>query len=88
MAGAIAISVFNPTEVLKTQIMTNEGNETMRGVVRRVLATDGILGFWAGLAPNITRTFLVNAVRQRFPLANWLRLRFVFCPKRLVRCQY
>ena len=53
--------MFNPTEVLKTQIMTNEGSETMGGVVRRVLKSDGIFGFWAGLAPNITRTFLVNA---------------------------
>ena len=59
--GALAITVFNPTEVLKTQIMTNTGHETMGGVVRRVLRTDGVLGFWAGLAPNIARTFLVNA---------------------------
>jgi len=57
----MAITVFNPTEVLKTQIMTDEGHQTMAGVVRRVLQSDGILGFWAGLAPNIARTFLVNA---------------------------
>lgn len=60
-AGALAITVFNPTEVVKTQIMTHEGKQTMRGVVKRVFQSDGISGFWAGLSPNIARTFLVNA---------------------------
>ena len=60
-AGALSITVFNPTEVVKTQIMTSTTPQTMFGVVRRVHAKDGILGFWAGLVPNISRTFLVNA---------------------------
>eukprot|EP00750_Incisomonas_marina_P030732 INCI7645.1.p1 GENE.INCI7645.1~~INCI7645.1.p1 ORF type:complete len:334 (+),score=57.64 INCI7645.1:101-1102(+) len=60
-AGALAITVFNPTEVIKTQIMTHEGKQTMRGVMKRVFQRDGISGFWAGLSPNIARTFLVNA---------------------------
>ena len=29
--------------------------------MKKVWKADGILGFWAGLGPNITRTFLVNA---------------------------
>mmetsp|Transcript_84517 Transcript_84517/g.204943 ORF Transcript_84517/g.204943 Transcript_84517/m.204943 type:complete len:145 (+) Transcript_84517:198-632(+) len=33
----------------------------MRDVISRVWAKDGILGFWAGVRPNIARTFLVNA---------------------------
>lgn len=63
-AGAVAISIFNPAEVLKTQLQTNqsaEGGVTMSSVSRKIYAKDGILGFWAGLQPNIMRTFLVCA---------------------------
>jgi len=61
-AGALAISVFNPTEVVKTQVQTHRGAGLgMLEVVGRVWARDGLLGFWAGLRPNIARTFLVNA---------------------------
>ena len=34
---------------------------TMSSVVRRILAQEGVLGLWAGLGPNVARTFLVNA---------------------------
>ena len=60
-AGALSISVFNPTEVLKTKIMTSSTQLTMREVIREVYAKDGLRGFWAGISPNISRTFLVNA---------------------------
>jgi hypothetical protein len=61
-AGALAISVFNPTEVLKTQMMTS-GKVTppMATVVRKIVDTQGVLALWAGLRPNVARTFLVNA---------------------------
>lgn len=32
----------------------------MLDVGRQVLARDGILGFWAGVKPNVVRTFLVQ----------------------------
>ena len=60
-AGALSISVFNPTEVLKTKIMTSSEKLTMRSVMADVYAKDGVAGFWAGISPNISRTFLVNA---------------------------
>lgn len=60
-SGALAISVFNPTEVLKTQMQTSSSGLPMREVVMRVWARDGLPGFWAGLQPNLMRTFLVNA---------------------------
>eukprot|EP00933_Yihiella_yeosuensis_P006719 TRINITY_DN111484_c0_g1_i1.p1 TRINITY_DN111484_c0_g1~~TRINITY_DN111484_c0_g1_i1.p1 ORF type:complete len:292 (-),score=51.80 TRINITY_DN111484_c0_g1_i1:163-1038(-) len=60
-AGALAISVFNPAEVVKTQVQTSVTPVSMGEVISRVYAKDGILGFWAGLRPNVTRTFLVNA---------------------------
>ena len=60
-AGAISISVFNPTEVLKTQMQTASRSTTMGSVIRNVYREGGVLSFWAGLQPNIARTFLVNA---------------------------
>ena len=60
-AGALSITVFNPTEVVKTQMQSSVESKTMAGVTRSVFASRGILGFWAGLQPNIARTFLVNA---------------------------
>lgn len=61
-AGGLAISVFNPAEVVKTQVQANrDGHLRMRDVVSRVWAKDGVVGFWAGVKPNIARTFLVNA---------------------------
>mmetsp|Transcript_3588 Transcript_3588/g.7550 ORF Transcript_3588/g.7550 Transcript_3588/m.7550 type:complete len:292 (-) Transcript_3588:104-979(-) len=60
-AGALAITVFNPTEILKTQIQNAPEEIGMSYVIRRVIKRDGLLGLWAGLGPNITRTFLVNA---------------------------
>lgn len=62
-AGGIAIAVFNPTEVVKTQVQTHVGADKMRmmTVIKKVWTTDGIAGFWAGVKPNVARTFLVNA---------------------------
>lgn len=60
-AGAISITIFNPTEILKTQMMTAKSGRSMANVMKEVVRTDGILGLWAGVRPNIARTFLVNA---------------------------
>lgn len=62
-AGGIAIAIFNPAEVVKTQVQTHMGADRMRmmTVVKKVWSTDGITGFWAGVKPNVARTFLVNA---------------------------
>eukprot|EP00928_Gymnodinium_smaydae_P029814 TRINITY_DN22351_c0_g2_i4.p1 TRINITY_DN22351_c0_g2~~TRINITY_DN22351_c0_g2_i4.p1 ORF type:complete len:292 (-),score=61.14 TRINITY_DN22351_c0_g2_i4:92-967(-) len=61
-AGGLAISVFNPAEVVKTQVQTHRGDGLrMRDVIARVWARDGVVGFWAGVKPNVLRTFLVNA---------------------------
>jgi len=59
-SAAIAIALFNPTEVLKTQMQSSSGNVTMKEVAKKVWNKDGLKGFWAGLRPNVVRTFLVN----------------------------
>jgi len=61
-AGGVAISAFNPTEVVKTQVQSHRGEPlSMSTVISRVWAKDGVCGFWAGVRPNVARTFLVNA---------------------------
>jgi len=62
-SGAIAITVFNPTEILKTQMQASSTGPklSMLDVTKAVYRGDGIRGFWAGVQPNIARTFLVNA---------------------------
>mmetsp|Transcript_130534 Transcript_130534/g.278991 ORF Transcript_130534/g.278991 Transcript_130534/m.278991 type:complete len:288 (-) Transcript_130534:64-927(-) len=60
LSAAVAISLFNPTEVLKTQMQSTSGSSSMRAVASRVWEKDGWRGFWAGLRPNVVRTFLVN----------------------------
>ncbi len=60
-AGAISISVFNPTEVVKTQMQAAAASTSMGSVVRGVYREGGVAAFWAGIGPNVARTFLVNA---------------------------
>lgn len=60
LSAAIAISIFNPTEVVKTQMQSSSGQTSMREVVQKIYGKDGYKGFWAGLRPNVVRTFLVN----------------------------
>ena len=60
-AGGLGISVLNPMEVIKTQIQASSGKISVAEVYKRILRSDGIVGFWAGLGPNIARTFLVCA---------------------------
>ena len=73
VAGALSIALLNPTEVLKTRMQTSRRGgakaaesggskpETMTMVVASVWSDSGLLGFWAGMTPNIVRTFIVNA---------------------------
>jgi hypothetical protein len=62
-AGAIGITVFNPTEVLKTQVQTNltKIRIPISLIIKNIYKNEGILGFWSGVRPNISRAFLVNA---------------------------
>lgn len=60
-AGAIAIVVFNWAEVIKVQIQVDPNKLGIMNAARQIYASNGFLGFWAGIKPNITRTFIVNA---------------------------
>ena len=50
-AGAISITVFNPTEVIKTQIQTSTSNQTIRSVVGKVLDEAGYYHFGVDCPP-------------------------------------
>jgi hypothetical protein len=63
IAGVLSIICFNWTEVLKTQMQMSTESKSMGTVFRHILKTDGIPGFFAGIQPNIIRTFLVNATQ-------------------------
>ena len=60
-AGGMAIFVFNWAEVIKVQIQASSTKTTIIDVVRKVYSTNGVIGFWSGVRPNIARTFIVNA---------------------------
>ena len=42
-------------------MQTSASGTTMGSVLRTVYSKGGVLSFWAGLTPNVCRTFLVNA---------------------------
>ena len=55
-AGGMGISVLNPMEVIKTQLQASGPAKTSAAeIFKRVLRTDGVLGFWAGGAMPIAR---------------------------------
>eukprot|EP00960_Hanusia_phi_P076273 768537-Hanusia_phi.AAC.11 len=60
-AGAIGITVMNPAEVIKTKMQGSRSATSVRQLFVEVWSHEGIFGFWAGIRPNVTRTFLVCA---------------------------
>lgn len=63
ISGVIGIICFNWTEVIKTQMQSSIETKSMTSVCRQIYQTEGFEGFFAGLKPNILRTFLVNATQ-------------------------
>lgn len=62
-AGGVSIIAMNPTDVLKTQMQAVRGEAVppMASIVRSIYAGGGVLGFWAGVQPNVARCFIGNA---------------------------
>ena len=63
ISGVIGIICFNWSEVIKTQMQSSVETKSMSFVFSHILKTEGVIGFFAGLKPNILRTFLVNATQ-------------------------
>ena len=47
--------------MIKTQIQTSSKQLKFTEVARSIMAASGPMGFFAGIKPNVTRTFIVNA---------------------------
>lgn len=69
LSGAFAISVANPTDVVKIRLQA-QGREVdptkikYKGALdcyRKTIAADGIAGLWIGIIPNILRNSVINA---------------------------
>ena len=62
LSGGVAIALFNPVDVAKTQMMNSSGRtQAMMSVLRNVVQVRGLVGLWAGVVPNVLRCALVNA---------------------------
>jgi solute carrier family 25 uncoupling protein 8/9 len=68
-SGAIAISIAQPTDVVKVRMQaqrnTSSGAAAMTtsslAMYRQIFRTAGLSGLWTGLLPNMARNSLVNA---------------------------
>ena len=62
-AGGLSIALMNPTDVLKTQMQAVKGEATPRmlDMVKAIHTGGGALAFWAGVQPNVARSFVGNA---------------------------
>lgn len=61
-SGAIAISVAQPTDVVKVRMQANKGcYKNSLHAYRTIFATEGLAGLWKGLGPNVARNSVVNA---------------------------
>jgi len=67
--GCIGISIASPTDLVKVRLQA-EGRlaagqpRRYNGTIdafRKILATEGITGFWKGVGPNIVRNSIINA---------------------------
>ena len=65
-SGGLAISVANPTDVVKIRFQGDRNSEkprykNTRVAYRTIFAEEGIRGFWTGWGPNVVRNSVINA---------------------------
>ncbi|GAB2243601.1 hypothetical protein Droror1_Dr00023729 [Drosera rotundifolia] len=64
LAGAIAIIIANPTDLVKARLQAEGKSRRYSGALDAyvtIFKQEGILGLWIGLGPNIARNAIVNA---------------------------
>jgi solute carrier family 25 uncoupling protein 8/9 len=65
-AGLVAITIANPTEVVKVRMQAaRRGGDSYAGVgaaYRSILATEGLAGLWRGYSTNAARNSVICAV--------------------------
>lgn len=59
--GAFAMCFGQPADLMKVRFQANTGGGTsLFGAARSIVTTDGFLGLWRGLGPNIMRNAVIN----------------------------
>ncbi|OQS08019.1 Mitochondrial Carrier (MC) Family [Thraustotheca clavata] len=66
IAGAIGISIANPLDVIKVRLQAERASHrkssSIKDICRQLYATEGVRGYFRGVAPNVKRCFVVNGV--------------------------
>ncbi len=64
-AGAVGIAIANGTDLLKVRMQADrDGTRYTKGTFnafKQIVQTEGVLGLWAGVGPNMQRAYIVNA---------------------------
>ena len=65
LSGGLAAAVTSPIELVKTRLQAAGGTlgapETSLGVIRSVIASDGVYGLWKGALPGLYRSAILTA---------------------------
>jgi hypothetical protein len=65
LSGSIGSVVGNPFDVMKTMMMANsKGGASFPDLVRKMLADQGIFGFYRGIEANILRACMLNGTKM------------------------
>ncbi|KAJ6827917.1 mitochondrial uncoupling protein 3 [Iris pallida] len=69
VSGVLAQIVASPADLIKVRMQADSGllsqglqprYSSIFDALRKIIRTEGILGFWRGVLPNVQRAFLVN----------------------------
>jgi solute carrier family 25 (mitochondrial uncoupling protein), member 8/9 len=68
-SGALAISVANPTDVVKIRLQGDRNSSQPRyknttTAYTKILSEEGLKGFWTGWGPNVVRNAVINAAEM------------------------
>lgn len=60
-SGSIAMCAGQPADIIKIRFQAGDNRySSLFDAFRKIIATDGIVGLWKGLGPNIARNCVVN----------------------------
>jgi solute carrier family 25 protein 38 len=62
LSGALTSFIVQPLDVIKTNFLTIEGKTTIKKSFKFVLKNHGPLGFWKGLSPSVTKSFIGSGI--------------------------
>eukprot|EP00798_Chlamydomonas_sp_ICE-L_P024962 gene24962-10620_t len=68
LSGGLAAAVTSPIELIKTRLQAtgntkSGGATTSMGVIRSVMAKDGVTGLWKGAMPGLVRSAILTAAQ-------------------------